>query len=79
MLILALCFPGIAGLQPDDGLKSGGTNSSSGFIDITVLSNIDKQFFQYNIKQQCLSITEEPENEYHWRIRIPYHYPCKRV
>ncbi len=75
LLILTFCFPGLFGLKPDDGLKSGRTNSSSGFIDITVLSNVDKQFFQYNLKQQCLSITEEPENEYHGasvsRIVIP--------
>jgi len=64
LLILTLCFPGLVGFSPDYGLKSGKTSSSSGFIDITVLSNIGKQFFQYNLKQQCLSFTEEPGTEY---------------
>jgi hypothetical protein len=61
-LILIICLPGFAGSGLADGLKSGGTNISSGFIGITVLSNINKQFFQYNLKQQCLPIAKESEN-----------------
>jgi hypothetical protein len=55
LLILVTYFSVI--LFPDAGIKSGMTNSSTGFIDITVQSNIDRQFFQYNLGQQCLSIT----------------------
>jgi len=66
----------LAGFSLNEGLKSGKTNSSSGFIDITVLSNIDKQFFQYNMDQQCLIIAKEPETGYITgastsRIKIP--------
>jgi YceI-like domain. len=76
ILILTLCLTELAGFSLNDGLKSGKTNSSSGFIDITVLSNIDKQFFQYNLNQQCLSIAKEPETGYMTgvsasRIKIP--------
>jgi hypothetical protein len=76
LLILALCLTELAGFSLDDGLKSGKTNSSTGFIDITVLSNIDKQFFQYNLNQQCLSIAKEPGTGYMTgasvsRIKIP--------
>jgi hypothetical protein len=59
-LILILCLLELAGFSLNDGLKSGKTNSSSGFIDITVLSNIDKQFFQYDLNQQYFLISKEP-------------------
>jgi hypothetical protein len=76
LLIFTLCLMELAGFSLNDGLKSGKTNSSSGFIDIIVLSNIDKQFFQYNLNQQCLSIVREPETGYMTgisvsRIKIP--------
>lgn len=64
LLILTLCLPAYAGSIPDGGLKSGRTNSPLGFIDITVFSNIEKQFFQYNLKQKCLSFTEESKTGY---------------
>jgi len=64
LLILTLCLPELAGFSLADGLKSGGTNISSGFIGIIVSSNIDKQFFQYDLKQQCLSVAKEPDGEY---------------
>jgi hypothetical protein len=64
LLILILCLPGFASFSMNDGLKSGGTNTFSGFIDITVSSNVDKQFFKYNLKQQCLSFIGESENGY---------------
>jgi hypothetical protein len=64
LLILILSLTELAGFSLNDGLKSGKTNSSTGFIDITVLSNIDKQFFQYNLSQQCLSIAKEPGTGY---------------
>lgn len=60
LLILIYSFPMLVGFRPDEGLKSGRENSSSGFIDITVTSNVDKQYFQYNLKQQCLSDNKEP-------------------
>jgi hypothetical protein len=72
LLILTLCFPVLVGFRLNDGLKSGRANSSSGFIDITVLSNIDKQFFQYNLKQQCLSNIEEPGTEYAHNISLSH-------
>jgi hypothetical protein len=76
LLILILSLMELAGFSLNDGLKSGKTISSTGFIDITVLSNIDKQFFQYNLSQQCLSIAKEPETGYMTgastsRIKIP--------
>jgi hypothetical protein len=64
LLILTLCLPGIAGFGLYDGSKSGGTNNSTGFLDIIVRSNVDEQFFQYNITQQCLSFGEKPETGY---------------
>ncbi|MCE5347089.1 MAG: hypothetical protein LLG13_12495 [Bacteroidales bacterium] len=57
LLILILCVPGFTGFIPDESLKSERTNGPPGFIDITVFSNIDKQFFQYILKQQCLPFT----------------------
>jgi hypothetical protein len=76
LLILTLCLPAYAGSIPDGGLKLGSTNSPLGFIDITVFSNIDKQFFQYNLKQQYLSLIEEAKSGYAYdpsgsRITIP--------
>jgi hypothetical protein len=52
------------------------TGSAAGSIKITVFSNIDKQFFQYNLKQQCLSISEGIKPGYAYgpessRITIP--------
>jgi hypothetical protein len=64
LLILTLCLPAYAGSIPDGGLKSGRTNNPLGFINITVFSNIDKQFFQYNLKQQCLSFNGESKTGY---------------
>ncbi|MGD0340926.1 MAG: hypothetical protein ABSA76_04355 [Bacteroidales bacterium] len=63
LLILTLCLPELAGFSLADGLKPRVTNISSGFIGITVLSNIDRQFFQYNLKHQCLPIAKEPESQ----------------
>ncbi len=61
LLILILFSPVLPGFSLDDGLKSGSINNSSGFIYITVLSNINKQSFQYNLRQQCLSYSTGPE------------------
>jgi hypothetical protein len=64
LLILALCSPVLPGFSLDDGLKSVSINNSSGFIYITVLSNINKESFQYNLKQQCLSYRAQQETGY---------------
>ncbi len=61
LLILTLGLIMLTGFSPDDDMKPGEADSPSGFIDITVSSNIDKQFFQYNLMQKCLSVSEETE------------------
>ena len=63
-LILALCSYVLPGFSLDGGLKSGSINNSSGFIYITVLSNVNKESFQYNLKQQCLPHSAGPETGY---------------
>jgi hypothetical protein len=61
LLILTLFLPQIIGFRPDDSLKSELADNPSGFINITVLSNINRQVFHYNLKQQCLPTKENSE------------------
>lgn len=74
--ILILCIPGFSGFIPDRGMKSEMTNGTLGFIDITVFSNIDRQFFQYILKQQCFQFIGDRKTGYDYdtsvtRIVIP--------
>lgn len=62
--ILILCAVGLVGLKPDYNSESGPENNTKGFINITVLSNIGKQFFKYSINQQCFSLTGKQETGY---------------
>jgi len=75
-LILILFFPVLISFREDDGLKSERTNYSSGFIDITVETNINSLFFSYDLKEWCLSVMGATEPDYSHdtsltRINIP--------
>ncbi len=61
LMILSICAPGILGFASGDAVRSGRTVGSSGYLDITVSSNIGKQFFQYDIKPECLSFPGKQE------------------
>ena len=58
VLILIICSPVFAGLKWYDDPKTRTTTSS---IDITVLSNFGKQFFQYDFGGNCYSLNETRE------------------
>ncbi len=64
LLILILLFPVLVGFREDDSLKSERTNYSSGFIDITVETNINRLFFRYDLKEWCLSVMGAKEPYY---------------
>lgn len=63
-VLLIICFTGLVGFKPEISSKSVEESSPTGFINITVLSNLGKQLFQYSIKQQCISKIEEQGAEY---------------
>jgi hypothetical protein len=76
LLITAFFLSGFAGRGLKNDSWPGRLDDYSGFIGITVLSNIDRQFFQYSIKQQCLSLapgqaTGYPTDTSVFRIIVP--------
>lgn len=54
-MILTFFLRALPCFENDTGFKSGSATGFTGYIDITVTSNIDRQLFQYNLKQNCLS------------------------
>jgi hypothetical protein len=76
-LILILLFPVFVSFSDDDSLKSERTNyNTSGFINITVETNLNRLFFRYDLKEWCLSALGTTESEYSHdtslsRITIP--------
>jgi hypothetical protein len=61
LLILTLCSQVLPGFGLNDGPGTLNAYNSSGFINVTVLSNINKESLQYDLKQVCLSLGEGPE------------------
>jgi len=59
-----MCFTVLVGFKPETSSRLIEESSPTGFINITVLSNLGKQLFQYNIRQQCISASEEQGSEY---------------
>jgi hypothetical protein len=60
-LIVILFIPVLVDSGTEDDLKTEGAVSS---LEITVLSNIGKQFFQYNLGQSCFSLSESGNSAY---------------
>jgi len=56
IILLLLCFPVIeAGSRDNDRNPLPG--SPSGYIDITVESNVNRLFFKYDLKDACLTLS----------------------
>jgi hypothetical protein len=53
--ILTILISGLV-LLIDNGSDRPGPFAGPGFIDITVESNLDRQYFQYNLNQRCIPV-----------------------
>jgi len=63
ILILAVLMPFLVSLIPDGNTGKKLTGNTSGFINITVESNINRVFFNYNLEGKCISVTDSSSSE----------------
>lgn len=74
-LLFLICFPFAAAGDWDKDFNSL-TDSSSGYIDITVESNVNRLFFKYDLKGGCLTMSDRIKTNFgpdtaFYIIRVP--------